>query len=210
MKDATLDDDRLRRGLSRGERWAYQALFTAYGRMVATTIALHARHLSSSELADEVQDVFVAVLRRPIDVRTSIVGYLRRAALNHCASRARHWEHVRRLDARLRALGDPHSDGACSPEEGRRIDVARVRAFLAAHPEEQIVYEMLYVDEIGRHTIMKRTGWTERDVRRRIKRLHDALDRYLREPQKRPTFRGLGSVSSKRTFEAIAMTAFAA
>ena len=173
-----MTEDMLRAGLGRGERRAREALFLAYASLVRRLIHQRARHLSSSELSDEVQDVFLALMSRRIQVRSSIEGYVVRATLNHCASRARHWAVARRGREALEREADVARGADVAPSVTRH-DLALVHRYLESNAEAREVYELMYVEGFGRPEIARRKNWPERYTRTRMRRLHDGLGAFV-------------------------------
>jgi DNA-directed RNA polymerase specialized sigma24 family protein len=177
--DRRTTDDLLRAALARGEKWAREALFLSFAGRVRGLIRRRARHLSNCELSDEVQDVFLALMSRTVEIRSSIEMYVVRATINHCASRARHWAAARRAHDRFERETNTSHRTQIAPPSVTCHDLELVHRFLDNDPEAREVYELMYIEGIGRPEIARRKNWPERYTRTRMRQLHDGLGAFI-------------------------------
>lgn len=97
------------------------------------------------------------------------------------------FEEARRRRAMVRIpQGETDDDGRRFPEIAARFDVLNevsYRELMEALPPDLARLAELAVEECSWKEIMDITGWTERQLRTRMHRLQDFLDRWKRHPE---------------------------
>lgn len=173
-----MDDSEIITAIRAGDRDAFAALVERYQRTLYYFVV--GKVADDTEAKDIVQKSFVAAFQNLGDFRLgeSFFAWLKGIALNHCRNEWRRYQSQARLAGRL--LDEKRAELELAsfdvrPDDGERRIAALRQCLEKLSPDEQVVVEMRFVQELSLAAIGEQVGRGAEAVRLFLYRVRQRL-----------------------------------